>query len=614
MIREALDRRARAWTTSSAWRSRKGPVWSARCSSGSRPPRRSPGPGGCRSFRSIISTVTSRSLALAPAPLEPPFLCLLASGGHTLLLAVDAYGSSRRLGSTLDDAAGEAFDKGARLLGLGYPGGAAIDRLATEGDPDAFSFPVARVPGLDFSFSGLKTALLYAVRELGAEAEAASRRSGGLVPARDRPGAHRAGAPGRGADRARAAGRRRRRGRELGAACRAAGGHLRTAPPLHRQRGHDRARPPASRARSRTPSTLPWMRMPRRAGRLAVAAVVAGRRYGRWGVGAGEHDAGRAAPRAGRACSGSSPVPQLGGRWIVVLRARSLADRVRAAGGVADEAQMKSWTATARIAQRRILARLAFKGRAGAARARVPAGAERLRGLDRHRSALGDRARSRCRGRVPGAGGLSGRRSSGRERSIGRRRVSGSTSASPGFDGSGVTIALSTRASTSTTRTSGRRSSRGSTSSTPAASPSRVRARRRPAGSSATAPSSRGSSSARVAPPGCTASPRRRSCARSGSQAGSPTRTGGVSIYSRTDQMLAGLEAAVDPNHDGDAHDAARIALVGLVEPFVSFADAPLGPSVGRSPGARHARRRARGKRRPGRSELRKRRRAGGRR
>ena len=76
------------------------------------------------------------------------------------------------LGTTLDDAAGEAFDKGARLLGLGYPGGAAIDRLAREGDPEAFDFPVARVPGLDFSFSGVKTALLYAVRELGDEAEA----------------------------------------------------------------------------------------------------------------------------------------------------------------------------------------------------------------------------------------------------------------------------------------------------------------------------------------------------------------------------------------------------------------------------------------------------------
>jgi N6-L-threonylcarbamoyladenine synthase len=75
------------------------------------------------------------------------------------------------LGTTLDDAAGEAFDKGARLLGLGYPGGAAIDRLAREGDGEALSFPVARLDGLDFSFSGVKTALLYAVRDLGDEVE-----------------------------------------------------------------------------------------------------------------------------------------------------------------------------------------------------------------------------------------------------------------------------------------------------------------------------------------------------------------------------------------------------------------------------------------------------------
>jgi N6-L-threonylcarbamoyladenine synthase len=116
------------------------------------------------------------SLFLEPDPVEPPFLCLLASGGHTMLLDVRERGSFDVLGGTLDDAAGEAFDKGARLLGLGYPGGAAIDRLAGEGDPEAFGFPVARVPGLDFSFSGLKTALLYAVRELGEE-ETARRRA-----------------------------------------------------------------------------------------------------------------------------------------------------------------------------------------------------------------------------------------------------------------------------------------------------------------------------------------------------------------------------------------------------------------------------------------------------
>jgi N6-L-threonylcarbamoyladenine synthase len=115
------------------------------------------------------------SLYLGPEPVEPPFVCLLASGGHTLLLAVRRKGSFERLGTTLDDAAGEAFDKGARLLGLGYPGGAAIDALAREGDPAAFRFPVARVPGLDFSFSGLKTALLYAVRDLGEDALPARR-------------------------------------------------------------------------------------------------------------------------------------------------------------------------------------------------------------------------------------------------------------------------------------------------------------------------------------------------------------------------------------------------------------------------------------------------------
>src|SRR3990170_1107532 len=106
------------------------------------------------------------SLFLEPSRVDPPFLCLLASGGHTMLLDVRDPSGFEVVGTAIDDAAGEAFDKGARLLGLGYPGGAAIDRLAREGDPEADSFPVARVPGYDFSFSGLKTALLYAVRDL----------------------------------------------------------------------------------------------------------------------------------------------------------------------------------------------------------------------------------------------------------------------------------------------------------------------------------------------------------------------------------------------------------------------------------------------------------------
>ena len=115
---------------------------------------------------------------LQPEPLVPPFLCLIASGGHTLLAGVTNHSGFEVLGQTLDDAAGEALDKGARLLGLGYPGGPAIERLATEGNPDAFEFPVAmaRDPGLSFSFSGLKTALLYAIRKLG-ESEVSRRRA-----------------------------------------------------------------------------------------------------------------------------------------------------------------------------------------------------------------------------------------------------------------------------------------------------------------------------------------------------------------------------------------------------------------------------------------------------
>jgi N6-L-threonylcarbamoyladenine synthase len=105
---------------------------------------------------------------LEPDPLEPPFLCLIASGGHTLLAGVREPSSFEVLGQTVDDAAGEAFDKGARLLGLGYPGGPAIQRAAEGGDSTAFDFPVAMSErGLDFSFSGLKTSLVYRVRDLG---------------------------------------------------------------------------------------------------------------------------------------------------------------------------------------------------------------------------------------------------------------------------------------------------------------------------------------------------------------------------------------------------------------------------------------------------------------
>jgi N6-L-threonylcarbamoyladenine synthase len=104
---------------------------------------------------------------LEDEPPEFPFLALLVSGGHTMLIAVHALGEYRVLGTTLDDAVGEAFDKTAKLLGLGYPGGPALASLAENGDDKAFAFPrpMLKKPGFDFSFSGLKTAVMLEVRK-----------------------------------------------------------------------------------------------------------------------------------------------------------------------------------------------------------------------------------------------------------------------------------------------------------------------------------------------------------------------------------------------------------------------------------------------------------------
>ncbi|HEY9719567.1 MAG TPA: tRNA (adenosine(37)-N6)-threonylcarbamoyltransferase complex transferase subunit TsaD [Trichormus sp.] len=98
--------------------------------------------------------------------LEPPFVALLVSGGHTQIMHFETFGTGRILGQTLDDAAGEAFDKVARLLGLGYPGGPAIDRISEGADARAFPFPEGVVAGYDFSFSGLKTAVLRRVEKM----------------------------------------------------------------------------------------------------------------------------------------------------------------------------------------------------------------------------------------------------------------------------------------------------------------------------------------------------------------------------------------------------------------------------------------------------------------
>jgi len=147
------------------------------------PPDDEPPPDGAGGAAHAGASVVQGAAASASAgAFEPPFVCLIASGGHTLLARVTEHDGYEVLGRTLDDAAGEAFDKGARMLGLGYPGGAALERLAADGDAQAFTFPGS--PGergragrgerrqrfehsLDFSFAGVKTALLYTLRELG---------------------------------------------------------------------------------------------------------------------------------------------------------------------------------------------------------------------------------------------------------------------------------------------------------------------------------------------------------------------------------------------------------------------------------------------------------------
>ncbi len=100
-----------------------------------------------------------------PANPEFPFLCLTVSGGHTQIVLIRDYFAMQVIGQTIDDAAGEAFDKAAKIMGLPYPGGPLIDKLAGQGDVGAFKFPHPNIPGLDFSFSGLKTSILYFLRD-----------------------------------------------------------------------------------------------------------------------------------------------------------------------------------------------------------------------------------------------------------------------------------------------------------------------------------------------------------------------------------------------------------------------------------------------------------------
>jgi N6-L-threonylcarbamoyladenine synthase len=112
----------------------------------------------------ILAHFIQNNQGTRPVPTFP-FLCLTISGGHTQIVLVKDYLQTKIIGKTIDDAAGEAFDKAAKILGLAYPGGPVIDRLATDGDPLRFAFPKPKIAGLDFSFSGLKTSFLYFIRD-----------------------------------------------------------------------------------------------------------------------------------------------------------------------------------------------------------------------------------------------------------------------------------------------------------------------------------------------------------------------------------------------------------------------------------------------------------------
>ena len=178
-----------------------------------------------------------------------PYLLLLVSGGHCQLLTVRGPGDFTRLGTTIDDAAGECFDKTAKLLGLGFPGGPAVERAAQGGDPQRFTLPrpMWRKPGCDFSFSGLKTAVRQAAEKLAAERRAGDRRSLRLVPAHGRRRAGRSLRAMRwriGADDD-AGRRRRRRGQSL------------SARPARRARGVARLRAGRAADRSSAPTTAP---------------------------------------------------------------------------------------------------------------------------------------------------------------------------------------------------------------------------------------------------------------------------------------------------------------------------------------------------------------------
>ena len=484
------------------------------------------------------------------------------------------------LGSTLDDAAGEAFDKGARLLGLGYPGGAEIDRLARDGDPEAHSLP---------GRAGARARLLVLRPQDGAALRRARprRRTSSTQRRADLAASYqraivarsRRAAPAPRLDRRRSrrspssAGSRRTRS----SASALPGRALRTA-----RLCTDNAAMVASAARFADPLRCPdYLGLDAYASSSSARSrrALVARACSTAGGTRGAADADRRRRGLARAPR-EPPAPQLGGRWIVVLR-RTVARRPGPArrAGVPTELQMRVVDGDGPDVHSGVRS-------PGSASRGAPVDPEQsyVRVLNGFAASLDPLllpalerdplwpASTRCARRTPrrprvGAqteafGPASGRRA-GLELP-GRRRHGGH--GRPARHGRRHHAIRISRAPLARDRRPRRRTA------------TRRRRRTRPSRGdpSGTAPSWPGSSWATMARRACTASRPAPTLLPIRVAGWQPDADGGVSVYGRTDQLLAGLEAAVDPNGDGDAHDAARIALVGVVEPFASFPDGPL--------------------------------------
>ena len=446
--------------------------------------------------------------------------------------------------------------------------------LPASGDPDGLRLPGRARAGPRLLLLGPEDgAALRRARPRAGRARGAARRPRRELPAGDRPGARRAG---RGAGRDRIA--------IVGGV--AANSELRASLPdafaaplaLCTDNAAMIASAAGTRITSRPTSTLPSMRLLRRPELRARPPGGDRRRRVARGLAT---PAPRAAPTTsappswGGLVGTARPAVDLRAAYIVVLKTPSVAQRV-AELQLATEAAERRWTAEAFAAQQQVLTQLARHGLSVRPDLQLRARSRRLLGGARPAGRRAARAQPRGRGRLPGA-----RRLPGLARDVARRRGRRARRAFPGFDGTRHhDRAFSTPASIARTRTCAAASLRGidivggTATRRPSTTPSSG------GSSSGTARSSPACSSARAGRAASAASRPAPPCSRSGSRAGSRRPPDGYAVYARSDQLIAGLDRAVDPNGDGDAHDALRIALVGVAEPFASFADSPEAQAV----------------------------------